>query len=368
MEERRSFQLKARGVGLSAASVYYATVIYLVLQWLLALLLLPLTYFFPALEKHAWIFALPCVVVLAILVANGLASFFTVSLDETGVCLYWFRIRIRQIPADRLRLFCAVGNVKEDVLCLTSRCIADMALREEKKLLHSSFTKDEVFFIKKKPNWQEVLARRYLNGLRRSLWGIFKDREVIFLEMQPDLQQLIGALYPQLPYRNYTEVRSACPRYEPSKNAVFSFSVYTERCYADIQEDGIHISTKKKPVFQIAARHIKAVVRVDVFRPYWRYYPHHIPLLLVSSLSVDELAANAPQQRYGEHTAAFPSCRTLRAYACAARTALRWKIKDQDFCLLPCTRTNMTLLRAHYPDAEWIDLSDGWLSDKNPPA
>ena len=361
--KQQSFHLKVHGFGLSGASIFYLFFIYIACIVLWALALLPLGYFFPALMQHDWAVLMPYLIVVLILLVHACASFVTVSLDEKEIRVFYLGIPIRKIPVSELRLFCAVGNGRENILCLTTHGIAEMAAWQEKKLVRNYFTKYDVPFIKKKSNWQDVLARKYLNGLRKSPRGVFKDRDVVFLEIEPVLQVLLRSMYPQLPYKNYTEIKAtSIITYQPL-NMVPCFTLQAALYYVSIQEDGIHISTKKNPVFYIAAQSVKTVVRVDVFRDYDRMYPDHIPILFVSTLSADELAAKAPQTIYGENTDAFPNKRALLAYAYASRAALGWRVKYQDQCPLLCTQTHITQLRECCPQAEWIDLSENWLND-----
>ncbi len=361
--KQQSFHLKVHGFGLSGASFFYTSFIFTVLSvlWLLTLLLLG--YFFPALTQYELLVSMPYLIVMFILLVHACASFVTVTLDEKEIRVFYFGIPIRKIPVSQLRLFCAVGNGMENILCLTTHGIEEMAAWQEKKLLRNCFAKYDVPFIKKKSNWQDVLAQKYLSGLRKSPWGVFKDRDVVFLGMQPVLQVLIRVMYPQLPYKNYTEIKSTSKSTYLPKNMIPCFALQAALYYTTIQEDGIHISTKKKPISHIAAQSVKTVVRVDIFKNYERNWPDHIPMLFVSTLSAEELAAKAPQTMFSESTDAFPNKRALLAYAYASRAAMRWRVKYQDCCPLPCTQTFMTQLRECCPQAEWIDLSESWLND-----
>ena len=127
---------------------------------------------------------------------------------ENMVVLSWLCIPLRRLSVDTLQLFCAVGNEREDVLCLTSRTIEEMALLEEKHLLRNYFTKYNVPFLKKYADWQDAFAKKYLNRIRISPLGIFRDKKTLFMPMDPVTQLQIHKLYPQLPYKNYTGITS----------------------------------------------------------------------------------------------------------------------------------------------------------------
>lgn len=349
--ESASF-LKTRGFGLSGVSALYISLIYygIMLVWLL--LLIPLMHFFPFIKNHDWIAALPCLFVLALLVLHILTAFYTVTLTEDMAILSWLRIPLRKIPIETLRLFCAVGNEREDVLCLTTRTIEDMASLEEKHLLRNYFTKYDVPFLKKKADWPDVLARKYLNRMRRSPWGIFRDKKTLFMTMDPVVQHQIRKLYPQLPYKNYTCItgKQATPYFDKTKAPCFWMPM--EACSFAIQEDVIVLYTKKEEKRRFLLRDIKTIVRVDIFRSYDKYFPHHFPLLFLSVHSL----VDATQEGVAEE-------RLFQVYQTATKEAMRWTVKKDDCCNLPYTPELVSRLHAQCPDAQWIDLSDGWINN-----
>jgi hypothetical protein len=244
-----------------------------------------------------------------------------------------------------------VGNEREDALCLTTRTIEEMAQLEEKHLLRNYFTKYDVPFIKKKADWQDALAKKYLMRMWRRPFGIFRDQTTILWQMDPVVQHQIRKLYPQLPYKNYTCItgKQATPYFDKTKAPCFWMPM--EPCSVAIQEDVIVLYTKKEEKRRFLLRDIKTIVRVDVFGQS-KHFPHHLPLLFLSVHSL----ADAMQEDATEE-------QLFQAYQTATREALRWTVKKDDCCNLPYTPELVAHLHALCPDAQWIDLSDGWLNN-----
>ena len=354
MSSHNTSNLKTHGFGLSGVSFFYISIIYIASMWAWLLLLIPLTHFFPLIKNNDWIIALPCLLVFGLLVLHLLSSFYTVTLTEKTVILSWLRIPLRRLSVDALQLFCAVGNEREDVLCLTSRTIEDMAFLEEKHLLRNYFTKYDVPLLKKKADWQDALAKKYLNRMRRSPLGAFRDRNTLFMTMDPVVQHQIHKLYAYLPYKNYTGITDykATPFFDKTKAP--SFRMEIEPCSVEIQEDAVVLYTKKETKRRILLRDIATIVRVDIFKSYDKFFPHHLPVLFLSVCSLEEMT-----QRGGSSD----NNQLLQVYRHAAKEAVRWSVKRDDCCNLPYTPEVVSRLHTLCPDAQWVDISDGWISD-----
>ena len=354
MRSHNTSILKTRGFGLSGVSVFYISIIYIASLWAGLLLLIPLTHFFPLIKDKDWIVALPCLLVFALLVLHLLSSFYTVTLTENVVVLCWLCIPLRRVSADTLQLFCAVGNEREDVLCLTSRTIEDMALLEERHLLRNYFTKYDVPLLKKKADWQDALAKKYLNRMRRSPLGIFRDRMTLFMTMDPVVQQQIHDLYKQLPYKNYTGITSNKVNAFFDKTKAPCLWMPIDLCSVEIQEDAVVLYTKKEIKRRIHLRDIKTIVRVDIFRSYDKHFPHHLPVLFLSVRSMQEIS---------EKAATSEDNQLLQVYRYASKEAAHWSVKRDDCCNLPYTLEIVSRLHVLCRNAQWVDISDDWMSD-----
>lgn len=362
MKDANVSRLKIRGFGLSDAAINYGVFLFLAAQFALILVMVPLVRFFPAMGNSMWLMILPYGLIPTLFVLYLLASFYTVILDPEQIVLTWMGIPVRRIPVSQIRLFCAIGDNREDILCLTARSLDELASRREAKLLRCYFTKYEVPLRKRNANWRESFAREYLNALRKHPFGIFQDPRTIMMPMQAPIQYLIYNLYPEIPYKNYTDM-TAC--HSIKENIAPCFPLQLQEYRVDLREDGIRVSAGKKQRFCIRAQDIKTVVRVDVFTSYAKFFPHHLPILFITKMTEEELAAKAPKNLRGSNADLLPNCQTMLAQAYATDLSMRWTARKTDSCTLHLTETNVNRVRTLYPHAHWIDLSDSWTKDRD---
>lgn len=369
MQKSCNIVIKAPGFALSGASVMYLAIIYIGVMWGILITLIPLVFFFPVLKEYEWLITAPSILVVAILLLHILCFFYTVILEPNMVTLKWFGIPVRRIPISRFKTFCAVGNGREDALCLSCYSINEMANIQEKCLLRSFLDKHNVPFRKRKADWQNVFAREYLNRLRKSPFSIFKEQNVVMFKMHPALQYLTCQMYPQLPYTNYTGVTS----YHVSKynsireSQAVCFPLQHYEYEVRIETDGIHISNKKDEVSFIPAQQIKTAVRVDVFKGYEKYYPHHMPLLFLTSMSEEELATQTSSRGYAGIHLCDTTDQALLAMMAATYLTLHWNKSHKDCCVLHHTEKNLNVLQTLYPHIHINDIAAAWLQDSSEP-
>jgi len=364
MNASGSAKIKAPGFALSGAAAFYLFFIQMGIMWGLLLLLILLTHFFPGLKLDEWSIAVLLVPVLLVFLLLMLSYFHTVILEPDGVTQKWFGISVRKIHVSRFQVFCALGNGREDVLCLSCYSAEELTRMEEERLLRSLLNKHNVPFRKRKAGWQDEFVRGYLNHLRKNPFRIFKKQEVVMLKMHPALQYAIRQMYPQLPYKNYTGVTSChFARWgSNADNQAVSFPLLFYQYPVRMESDGIHISTKKEVSF-IPAEQIRTVVRVDIFKAYNKYYPHHVPLLFVTSLSEEELAAKVPTKGYGGIRLNDANNQALLAMMAATELAIRWNASRKDCCVLYHTEKNLETLRTLYPHIQINEIAANWLND-----
>ena len=346
--EQRNASIKLRGFGLSGASVDHIWFIFAGALWACLLILLTLSQFFRIPEWVTWS---PYLLIAVMFVAHLLSALYTVTLTKETVVLSWLGIRLRRYAVKDLRTFCAVGNGREDVLCLTCHTIEQMALLEEERRLRSWITRHEVPFLKRKPDWQEGLAKMYLDRIRRSPLGILRDSKTLLMPMDPVAQHRLRALYPQLPYRNYTGINGSLSH---DRTTVTRLWMLSSEYSVDLREDAIALSTKKEVKWTLSPEDIKTVVRVDHFQSYARHLPHHLPTLFLSVHAPEELAgmAQCPEEDP-----------VLRAYRYAETEARQWSVKTQSHCALDHTAETEARLRTLCGNAQWIDISESWMQN-----
>ena len=358
-------EIKATGIAFSAAAIFYITFIYIGIKLGLVILLIPLSHFFPILKEHDWIRFLPEILTLGILISHPFCSFYSVLLYKDSVILKKFGIKIREIPVSDFKSFCLVGNDREDVLCLSRYSFEEMTRMQEARLSRGVFSKHDLPFMKRKANWQDDFAKGYLLHLRKSPLNAFKKRNVIMLDMHPALQYSIRKMCPQLPYKNLTEITSPyLSRFcEIPVNQVFCFQMQTSGYTFRIENDGIHIETKKEEIFSISAQQIKTAVRVDVFRSYDKFNPHHMPLLFLTTMSEDELAKHQTAKKFFASHCIETDNKELLAMTAASHFAWRWNKNQTNSCVIPFTEKNLETLCTLYPHVSINEISSDWISD-----
>lgn len=369
MQESCNTRIKAPGFALSGAAVMCLYFIYMGVVLGLLLIFFLLAHFFPALKEYEWLIVAPSILVAVILLLHLLCSFYTVILEPDMVTLKWFGISVRRISAAKFKTFCAVGNGREDVLCLSCYSVNEMADMQERRLLRSFLDKHNVHFLKRRADWQNSFAREYLIKLRNSPFSIFRERNAVMLEMHPALQYAIWQMYPQLPYMNYTGVTSYyASKYDSvreNKAVCFSLQVYESEVH--IQTDGIHICNKEDEVSFIPAQQIKTVVRVDIFKGYNKMYPHHMPLLFVTCKSEEELAAQTVNRGYAGIHLGDMTNQALLAMMTATYLTLHWKKNNTDCCVVHHTENNLNALQRLYPHIHFNDIAATWLQNTSQP-
>ena len=366
VEKKQIGKLKVRCYLMSGAAPLYIVIFYFVIQWGILLASVPVTHFFPDANCYVFLLLMPLLVVFAYLVFCFLECFCYAYLDENQITVRCLGITIRTISVSKLRVFCAIGNEGEDMLCLSCRTVDEMAQQQEKRLLKSFLNKHNVPFRKRKTDWKDSFAQEYLNTLIKNPLGILKAKDIVILKMNPALQYVIQHKYPLLSYKNLTCVRSCYPsRYKIEKEdqVVGSLMHLCNDRRVELRTDGVHILVKREEVTFIPAQKIKTVLRVDVFKRYEKYYPHHMPIMVISCLTEDVLATQAPRWLRDVIGESLPNRQALLAMAAMTDKALSWTIKSKDYCAMHYTEKNAQTIRELYPNACFNDISASWIFD-----
>ena len=360
-QEKITPEFKALGHSISGIYLAYLSFIYIGIMFAFILLLIPLTSLFPNLKEQAWLGMVPTILILLMLIFHEMFCFYSVHFYSDKIILKWLGIPLETIPLSEFKLLCAVGNDREDVLCISRYSLEEIASMNEQKLLRSSFTKDEVPFRKRKANWKASFAKEYLLRSRRNPFGIFRKKSFVMFDMRPSLQYALRKMLPQIPYKNLTDVHTLhISRFsEIPKNEVVRFGSQMYNHYFYMKRDGIHIETAKKDISFIPAEQIKTAVRVDFFMGYSKYYPHHFPLLFITTMSAKELA-DLPFAKLRMNKADDPTLLIMNA---AHYLAFRWSPKKKDFCVIPLTKQNLDTLRAICPNAQILENASDWIFD-----
>jgi len=297
---------------------------------------------------------LPYILFLVALFGSIPFLFHKVQLAKDHIRLSWCGILLKEIPVDSLKLLCAVGDERWDQLCLTCHIPEELASMEEVELGKHFLTKHDVPFLKRKANYQDDFARRYLLRLDKKLLQWKRKENILFLPMDLILLHQLRELYPALPYKNYTECKKdSNERYWSSKYAPY-FRTFLTMYRPELTEDSVVFRAGKKIKRAFPLCSVRSIIRVDIFMANNRHYAHHTPVLFLSELTVEEMA---------DRSALSHKSPRLRAYIFAHTQVKHWRISTPSCCNLHCTEEAVSQLQAKCPHAQWLDLSDTWLSN-----
>lgn len=363
MKDTQNWEIRDRGFLFSGANVYYLGIAYIVLMFLMMLILTPVMQYFPELAGIEWLTDIPLIITGGVFLLYVFGLFYTVTLKEDSVILKWMGIPVRRISVSGFRMFCAVGNGRENVLCLSPYSTDEMAAKQEKRLMRSFFHKHAVLRQKQKSGWQDGFSRQYLNHLRKNPFGRIKERNVIMFRMHPSSQYAMRKMYPQLPYMNYTGVTGDKKLRNSgfSENQAVCLRSKFQEYEVHMESGGIHVRNIHEEISFIPAEQIKTAVRLDVFSEYRKFYPHHIPLLYITSLSEEELAEHSLSRGKGVFRVDIPFEQAHMAMTAASCLAQRWTGNDKNACALYHTDENLKIIQTLYKHVHINDISGGWL-------
>lgn len=274
-----------------------------------------------------------------------------------GIQIRVFNKPIRHIPVSEFKLLCAVGNGRQHYLCLSSLNVEELVQCRERILQKGLFTRHELPFIKRSPDWEKRLAREYLMNPRK----ILRNPSIFWLPFDPVLVIYLRRMYPQLPY---VDLRSG---------GANPFSMYpanqiplTQWCYR-LDEAGVHIldASGKTEHSCLDFRQIKTILRVDRFVNMSKVEPGHGSYLVVSQKSIPELAQHGKKMRWHKWkkqiVEQMPEAEEMYAAEFHFSGFFTWNWRTTTDCHFVHTPELEQQLRNLCPHARWVDYSDKWL-------
>lgn len=274
-----------------------------------------------------------------------------------GVQIRVFNKPIRHIPVSEFKILCAVGEGKAHYLCLSGWNVEELAQRRESILQKGVFTRHELPFIKRSPDWEKRLAREYLMNPRK----ILRNPSILWLPFDPVLVIYLRRMYPQLPY---VDLRSG---------GTNPFSMYpanqiplTNQQYR-LDEAGVHIldASAKREHKCLDFRQIKTILRVDRFVNMSKVEPGHGSYLVVSQKSIPELAQHGKKMRWHKWkkqiVEQMPEAEEMYAaeFHFSGFFTRNWRTTTD--CHFVHTPELEQQLRNLCPHARWVDYSQKWL-------
>jgi hypothetical protein len=298
--------------------------------------------------------------VIGVLVYIGLQR---VWIEPTGACVTFGNKPIWGISASQLQFIALVGNDTEAALCLSAKTIDELAALREKQLLKNWLSKDEVPLRKRRAEWRETFAKEYmLYAFRKSQFTVRRKSGLILVPANITLLTCIRALYPDVPYYAMTNQLRKGSTETVSRPHIPG----TMEHYARIQPQGIHIDHFKKEVGFMQGEQIQTVVHVTHFYNDHRSKSSHaVPILMVCTIALEELAQSVPKTLYGAETIRLGmDMETLATIYCYHRYH-KWSEQNKWMYPLQDTPAIRQQLQEYYPNAQWVDLSDRWMKNSD---
>lgn len=298
--------------------------------------------------------------VIGVLVYIGLQR---VWIEPAGACVTFGNKPIWGISASQLQLIALVGNDTEAALCLSAKTIDELAALREKQLLKNWLSKDEVPLRKRRAEWRETFAKEYmLYAFRKSQFTVRRRIGLIIVPANMTLLTCIRALYPGVPYYAMNNQLRQNSAQTDSRTHIPG----TMEHYARIHPEGIHIDHFKKEVGFMQGEQIQTVVHITHFyNDYRSKSSHAVPILMVCTIALEELAQSVPKTLYGAETIRLGmDMETMATIYCYHRYH-KWSEQNKWMCPLLDNQTIRQQLQEYYPHAQWIDLSDRWMKNSD---
>ena len=293
---------------------------------------------------------------LSFLVTLMLPLLFDRVLFPEGVQIRLLGKVIRQIPLSEIKLICAVGDDQAQYLCLSLWDLEELAGQRERVLQRGIFSRQDLTFLKRKPDWQERLAREYLlNPKGLPLWA-----PVLWIHVDPVVVIFLRRLYPNLPYADLRSRMSGQICVNLPDQIPFSGERFR------IDEQGVHIFAEIRRTEQrcFSAEQIKTILRVDMFADGSRTGQGYNTYLVISELPLDVLAARnsgkAGKKWKKRIIDQLPEAEELYAAEFYFSGVWTWDSKTATGVPVPYTPQTETLLRTLFPHARWVDYSGKW--------
>ena len=277
--------------------------------------------------------------------------------EEVQICL--FGKVIQRIPASGLQYIYSAGTFRTTYLCLSALTPEELAQLREKKLQKGFFSRQDLPAIKNSANWQLKLAREYLIKPDWKISNLHTATPILWMPFDPVIAIFLRRLYPQLPCMDLRTYPGSPSAYPPDQ-----IPFHSERYRAD--ETGIHIlsTVRREELRCFPAAQIKTIFRLDRFVQLSKVEPAYASYLVVSELSVAELAERGKRkgrQKWKKQLISqLPEADELYAAEFHFSGLPTWNVRTSTDCHMEYTPQTEALLRRLYPHAQWIDYSAKW--------
>lgn len=289
-----------------------------------------------------------------------LPYYYDLILFPEGIQVRLFGKVIQQIPVSELKYIFGIGNDTAHYLCLSAWSVEELAQLWEKNLQNGYFSKQDLPFMKRSPGWQERFAQAYLFKPDWRIANLHTRTPILWVRFDPVIAIYLRRMYPQLPYVDMQNPLSGKILMHDRDRIPF----YSERYRVD--ETGVHILAEigKEERRCFPAERIKTIFRLDRFVQMSSVEPDYESYLVVSELSLAELAERGKQKGWQKWKkqliAQLPEAEQMYAVEFHFSGLFVWNRKTASDVHIMYTPENEALLRRLYPHAQWVDYSKEW--------
>ncbi len=290
-----------------------------------------------------------------------LPYYYDLVLFPEGIQIRLFGKVIQQIPTSEIKYIFSVGKSCAHYLCLSAWSVEELAERWETHLQKGYFSKQDLPFMKKNPGWKERFAQEYLFEPNWSVAQLHTGTPILWMRFDPIIAIYLRRMYPQLPYVDMRSPLSGkIVLHEPDR-LPFSSDRYR------IDEKGVHILAEfgKEERRCFPAEKIKTIFRLDRFVQSSKIEPAYETYLVMSELSVAELAQRGKSRGWQKWKkqliAQLPEAEQMYAAEFHFSGLFIWNRKTAVDVHIMYTPENEALLRRTFPRAQWVDYSKEWL-------
>ena len=287
---------------------------------------------------------------------------YRLELRREGIRIRFLGKPLQLLLFSQVRCICVSGNERGYLLELSIHTEEELAALWEEKLSKGIFTRHEAAWMKRSGNWQQRFARDYLLAPRWGLRRLHTGTDLLWL---PCNSSVLLYLRRNCPDARFWDLRKqgVC-QYSPVKADDVPFMDPLLGWKAEITADGILYRNKKGRCHLLQASRIRTLLRVERFVANSKSEPSHRVYLIASPLELAQLAEKGRSIRTNRWEnrliAGLPSRQQLLAMAYCNRRLFWQRIPDPEITPLHDTPENEQLLRQHYPQAQWVDLSHIW--------
>ena len=336
-----------------------------------------------------------------------------IHLFPQGIAVTLGNKTLMQYPREKIGMFCTVEWWEKGwfrMMGISIHTPEEVTALREQQLQKGIFTRHEVKFRKRVENWQGLFRQEYLIRRARAVLLAPWKRDILWLDLNPEVQALLRQLYPEILWENlrrkgdlshknteWTDkdpmafTRTGGPDNEkdfltmlmvvllillvllvcfdglellilPGGSFCTLVGTMAWMCRGEsdvfcLSSAGIRIMRRKQEHAVLFAGDIRTVIKCECSTMAGDYVRM---AMIVSTASAEELAQRGLQwmdPSIAEAMVNIPGWERAALYRMCMQTGQKAKMKNGDCQILRWNQQREQTLRELYPQAEWIDVT-----------